>query len=222
MNPLNGKGENETVNNSQREEKAKECYNLCGNADCLRFGCQLSSSNKLRAQDAYAQYAESQTVVHKEENTEGDHRQFEKPDFEKLADRKCPPKAYPEAWGGFVAACDHVWSTYVVPLQETIDSNKADSDKIIEKLLNQVRVLTLIHEEDSAENKALKDEQEEWQSWENGADLAREVDVKMEDGSILMNCNPQADSDFYYTPFNRFITISEVKQWRFSKENIYD
>jgi hypothetical protein len=64
----------------------------------------------------------------------------EKPDFEAIANIKCPPKAYPEAWGGFTAACDYVWENHVLPLQSELTTATAllldsvDKPKYIEAL----------------------------------------------------------------------------------------
>lgn len=61
MNPLNGEGENETVNNSQREEKPKHWRELCAEAgpDC---GCGNICM--------YSKHTDSHPLVHKEETQE--------------------------------------------------------------------------------------------------------------------------------------------------------
>lgn len=78
---------------------------------------------------------------------------------------------------------------------------------------------------DRPKSKPVPSEQEKqeemWNAVGNLISMDNEVDLMLSDDSILMNCQPQADGDFYYKPFVRFIEQSEVKAWKYSKENIY-
>lgn len=83
-----------------------------------------------------------------------------KPDFEALASNQSDIVDH-DAFVGFVSGCEHVWNTYVVPLQERLTLEK-ESNHLLHQAMTSAesRGVQKGREEMESENKALREEQE--------------------------------------------------------------